>query len=113
MNLGFHHLVEKARALETGAEENKKFRNFINKFIYFIGGFGVAVIIPQVSKVWIGRQVEGVSLTTWAGFFITSVFWLFYGLVHKEKPIIYTNIAVGFLDFLIILGIVLQRWYGY
>ena len=110
MNLGLHHLWESSKKLENDTfENNKDFKKFINKFIYFIGGFGVAIIVSQVTKIWISKEITGVSLTTWGGFFIASVFWLLYGLVHKAKPIIYTNIAAIFLHFLIILGIFLHR----
>lgn len=117
MNLAFKHFKENTTTIESQVEEvteiiqeNKRLKAFINKFIYFVGGFGVAVIIPQVTRIWIGGDIEGVSLTTWGGFFIASIFWLLYGIVHKEKPIIYTNASVCVLDFLIILGIVIDRF---
>ena len=113
MNIGIHHFIKESKKIEAETADNKDLKKFINKFIYFAGGFGVAVIIPQVTKVWITKDVSGVSLTTWAGFFIASSFWLLYGMVHKEKPIIFTNIAVCFLDFLIILGIVIHRMKAY
>lgn len=110
MNLGLHHLWERSRKLENDTiENNEDFKKFINKFIYFVGGFGVAIIIPQVTKIWISKDITGVSLTTWGGFFIASLFWLLYGLVHQAKPIIYTNTVAIFLHFLIILGIILHR----
>lgn len=111
MNLGLHHLLENSKTLEEREiENNKKLKLFINKFIYFVGGFGIAVTIPQLTKIWVSREISGVSMTTWAGFFISSSFWLLYGLVHKEKPIIYTNIAACFLQFLIILGIIIHKF---
>lgn len=110
-NFGIYHLLQRSHRLEENIiENNKEFRRFIDRFIYFVGGFGVAVIIPQVTRIWFYQEVDGVSLTTWAGFFIASVFWLLYGLAHKEKPIIYTNSIVCILDFLIVLGIVIHRW---
>lgn len=108
MNIGLHYLLRQAKSLEKEEiENNEALKKFINKFIYFVGGFGVVVIIPQVIKIWINNEVEGVSLTTWGGFLIASFFWLIYGLIHKEKPIIYTNAVVCILDFLIILGIII------
>jgi len=110
MNFGLHHLFKKVRGVETHEiENNEALKNFMNKFIFFVGGFGAAVIVPQVTRIWFSKDVDGVSLTTWAGFSIASIFWLIYGLVHKEKPIIYTNIVVFILDFLIVLGILLHR----
>lgn len=113
MNIGIHHFIQESKKLETETADNKDFKRFINKFIYFVGGFGIAVIIPQVTKIWIGKEIQGVSLTTWGGFFIASSFWLVYGIIHKEKPIIFTNLAACFLDFLIILGILIHRMNGY
>lgn len=114
MNIGLHHLVTEIKSLERQEiEDNKPLKTFINRFIYFIGGFGVAVIIPQVTRIWFYKEADGVSLTTWGGFFIASVFWLIYGLIHKEKPIIYTNVFVCVLDLLIIVGIISHRWFGY
>jgi MtN3 and saliva related transmembrane protein len=111
MNFGLHHLFQRAGSIEKKEfEQNEPLKSFINKFIYFVGGFGAAVIIPQVTRVWFSKDVEGVSLTTWAGFFIASIFWLIYGLVHREKAIIYTNLVVSVLDFFIVLGIVLHRF---
>lgn len=111
MNLGIHYLLERSKTFEKEEiENNKKLKQFINKFIYFIGGFGIAVAIPQATKIWVSGDISGVSLITWAGFFISSSFWLVYGLVHKEKPIIYTNIAACFLQFLIILGIIIHKF---
>ena len=111
MNFGLHHLFQRVGKIEkVEFEDNNELKTFINKFIYFIGGFGAAVIIPQVTRIWFTKDVDGVSLTTWAGFLIASVFWLIYGLVHREKPIIYTNAVVCVLDFLIVLGILLHRW---
>lgn len=110
MNLGLHYLLQRSKSLEKKEiEDNLELKRFINRFIYFVGGFGVAVIIPQVTRIWISKDVSGVSLTTWAGFLIASVFWLIYGLVHKEKPIIYTNTIVCILDFLIVIGIIMHR----
>lgn len=87
---------------------NKKFRRFVNRSIYAIGVFGVLVIIPQIMKVWVERDL-GVSLITWIGFFICALFWLLYGLVHKEKPIIYTNMAVLIADLMVISGLILLK----
>jgi MtN3 and saliva related transmembrane protein len=111
MNFGLHHLFQRVNSIEKAEfEENEGLKSFINRFIYFVGGFGVAVIIPQVTRIWFSKDVDGVSLTTWGGFLIASAFWLIYGLVHREKPIIYTNALVCILDFLIVLGILLHRF---
>lgn len=94
---------------ELEVQNRPGFQRFINKYIYVIGGFGVVVIVPQVWRIWMSQDIKGVSLITWVGFLVASFFWLFYGLVHKEKPLIFTNAAVCVLDLMIIVGILVHR----
>ncbi len=111
MNIGLHHLLHKYGYIDINEDpliQNRKFRTFINRSIYGVGIFGVIVIIPQIIKIWIDRDL-GVSLTTWIGFLIGALFWLFYGLVHREKPIIFTNLAVIIADLMVILGLLLLK----
>ena len=41
--------------------------------------------LPQIYKIWVFKNVAGVSLTTWSLFFILSIPFLIYGIVHKER----------------------------
>ena len=109
MNVAIHHFLRKYKDLDEEAlVNNQGFRRFINRSIYFIGIFGVLVIVPQILKIWVDRDF-GVSMTTWVGFFICAFFWLLYGLIHKEKPIIITNLAVMSADLMVILGLILLK----
>lgn len=76
---------------------------FIDKSIYVVGILAVAANIPQLWTVWIEKNFSGVSVVSWAGFLIGSVFWFWYGLLHKEIPIVVIN---GFL-ILVQTGVVL------
>lgn len=111
MNIEIHHFIKKY-SLKDGSTElvlNNKFRNFINSFIYLVGFFSVMILIPQLLQILISKDAKGVSLITWAGFFISSSFWLFYGLIHKEKPIILTNSFALIIDALVIVSILFYR----
>ena len=108
MNIGFHHLFYnyfKPKALIN----NSIFKSFIDKGVYVVGLLGILVILPQSFNIWIGKNSAGVSLMTWGGFLIGSLFWLFYGIIHKEKPIILTNLAVILADITVILGLIMVR----
>jgi uncharacterized protein with PQ loop repeat len=63
--------------------------------------------IPQLTTIWIDKHVSGVSVITWIGFLLGSSFWLCYGVVHKEKPIILTNGLYVIIQFFIVLGLFL------
>ena len=83
------------------------FKKFIDKLIY-IFVFGVPILtIPQITKIWFGQNASGVSLIAWTTYMVSSVVWLFYGIAHKEKPIIISGAIWIVLDLFIVVGIVL------
>lgn len=60
--------------------------------------------IPQVTKIWIDKNASGIAVISWVTYLITTIFWLIYGIMHKEKPIIFLNIIWIFLQISIIVG---------
>lgn len=82
-----------------------KFKRFYDKFILFFGIIGPLLAIPQLVKIWIEQNAAGVSLFSWIAFLCIATSWLVYGIIHKEKPIIVSNIIWIIVDILIIIGI--------
>lgn len=80
----------------------------IDKSIYVIGISSVAVNIPQLWDIWVEKNTSGVSLVSWTGFFLGSIFWLGYGWIHEEMPIIVVNGLLVFIQAGIILGLILK-----
>lgn len=73
--------------------------------------YGVAILspvmtMPQLIQIWVDKNVAGVSLLTWSSYTVFAGFWLLYGLIHKEKPIILANIMSGTLNIIIVVGII-------
>ncbi len=79
----------------------------IDKIIYPIAFISPIMAIPQIYNIWVLKEFEGVSLITWTAYFIVSCFWLYYGYVHKNKPILLTYICFIFLEGSIVLGLLL------
>ena len=91
--LGLHHFHKRKnmiKKLERYPSKNK-FKRLMDKLIYVVAVCGPLVALPQVFQIWISKNVVGVSLITWIGFLVISLFWLTYGILHKEKPIILMN----------------------
>ena len=65
--------------------------------------------IPQVYQIYSTQDVSGVSLWTWLGFMTLGLIFLAYGLVHKIKPFIVTQVLWFIVDFLVVIGILLYR----
>lgn len=67
-------------------------KRFMDMVIYAVSILGPALTIPQALTIWSSRSAEGLSLITWSSYLFFSGLWLFYGVLHKEKPIIFSNI---------------------
>jgi uncharacterized protein with PQ loop repeat len=97
-----HHWLKKRKAEKR---RNKAIKT-IDAVIYVVALFGIIVTIPQVTKVWLEQNASGVSLISWSGYLIASLFWLAYGIIHREKPIIFAYLLWVVLDTLIVIGII-------
>lgn len=101
MHVGYHHYHKKKKL--------KKLDTFIDKMVYIVGSIGVMIFIPQLLLVWSNSNISGVSLFSWAGMFVASMFWFLYGFVHKAKPIMFINVLAASVQVLIIVGIFIHR----
>lgn len=65
--------------------------------------------LPQVYTIYVSQNVAGVSLWTWIGFMFIGFIFLAYGLVHRLKPIIVTQIIWFIVDAMVIIGVLLYQ----
>ena len=93
-----------ARA-HTHKKNAPKIIETIDDLSYLMGIVTVLVNLPQLYAVWTSPNIGGVSIISWFGFFLGSLFWLFYGLLHREKPIIIMNGALLLVQGLIVVGL--------
>lgn len=106
---GLHHFLSRKflyQKLEPYPHPDK-LKRILDKLIYVAGIAGPVMTIPQVTIIWVDKNASGVSLVTWIAYLIITIFWLFYGLVHKEKPIIISNILWIIFEVVIIAGIIM------
>ncbi|MBS3084650.1 hypothetical protein J4411_01935 [Candidatus Pacearchaeota archaeon] len=82
---------------------DKKIR-VLDKIIYIVSIIGPIMMLPQVLKIFIEKNADGVSMISYASFAFLSIIWLFYGIVHKEKPIIITNLLWIMVHLLVVIG---------
>jgi len=86
-----------------------KFSNFIDKIIYPVGLLGPVMTLPQLFEVWLHKSAGELSLITWGGWLILSFIWLIYGILHKDRPIIVSNILWVIIEGGVSLAIILYR----
>ena len=53
--------------------------------------FSVTIFFPQVIKAWKSKHTKDLSLLTWILTTIAISFWLIYGLLIRDWPVIITN----------------------
>jgi uncharacterized protein with PQ loop repeat len=65
--------------------------------------------VPQVYQIYSTQDVAGISLFTWFGFMTLGLVFLLYGIVHRIRPLIVTQILWFIVDSLVVFGILLYR----
>ncbi len=106
-----HHISLRKRLygrLEAYPHPNKLKRR-VDDLAYI---FGIAIplfTIPQLYEIWSHHNAGNNSLITWGAFSISSLFWLFYGILHKVKPVIISQSLWFILQLLIVIGILLYN----
>lgn len=96
-----------SKTYNTSRQRVGAFPAFLDKFIYIVGIVGPGMTIPQVLKIWIGRDASGISVLTWSGYVFFAFFWLAYGFTKREIPLILTNIIIIILSSLVVIGTLL------
>lgn len=81
-----------------------RLKAFVDRAIYFVAFFGIAMTLPQLFNIWLEQQASGVSPFTWGAYTITSFFWFLYGFIHKEKPLMVVYSIYILLNILIVTG---------
>ena len=84
-----------------------KWINFMDKTIYFVGIIGPLATIPQALKIWVDRGAAGLYLYSWIIFVLVNIAWLFYGILHREKPIVVTYLGWLLVNISVVIGIII------
>ena len=84
-----------------------KTKRLFDKFIYVIVILGPIMNLPQLLEIWLQKNASGVSFVSWISFSFFSLVWFLYGVIHKEKPIIFMNLALMIIQALIAVGVIL------
>ncbi|NCP67432.1 hypothetical protein GW756_02010 [bacterium] len=78
-----------------------------DRLVYFVGAVGPVMTLPQLYTIWIEQNAAGVSIVTWSAYIFTAAFWLTYGILHQQKPIIFTHTCWISIHILMVIGILM------
>ncbi|MFH1586011.1 MAG: SemiSWEET family transporter [archaeon] len=106
---GLHHYHVRKRIHEKHEPypHPNKWKRLMDKIIYPVAFAGPIMTLPQVYNIWIKKNASGVSIISWSSYLLFSMLWLTYGLMHKEKPIIYSSILWVILELLLVAGLLI------
>ncbi len=82
-----------------------KLAKAIDTFALPLALYGSLATAPQVYQVVILKQTAGISIATFGLFLLGNLFWGSYGFLHKDKPILLSHLTTGFLNLLIVGGV--------
>lgn len=102
--LGIDHLRKRIYKKHEKYPHPDKKKRFIDNFIYIAAIVGPLFTLPQVIEIWKTQSAGSVSIFTWVLFTTVSLTWMYYGYVHKEKPIMISNGLWTFMYLLVIIS---------
>lgn len=83
------------------------FKRNLDSFIYIYATIMPIFTSAQVYQIYTLQSATGVSLIAWSAYLFGTSLWLTYGIVHKEKPIIYSNLINSSINLLVVIGILI------
>jgi uncharacterized protein with PQ loop repeat len=84
-----------------------KWIKFLDRFLIVVAVVGPLMAIPQVFQIFAYKDATGVSALSFSLFTLFDVPWIFYGLIHKDKPIIFAYSLWFIINAVIVVGAVL------
>ncbi len=95
-----HHLSDKKKFKLL---HRKKSVQIIDRMVLIVGTISPLTSLPQVFEILETKSAKGVSILTWLMWVVLGVFWLVYGIAHREKPIIINNLLWIILELTIVV----------
>ena len=105
-----HHLHARKRstgnALHPYPAESVKLR-FLDKVVYLAGIISLAMMIPQLKLIYIGKNATGLEPITWITLAIMDIPWIVYGIIHKEPPLTFIYTMWLLVNALVFVGAII------
>ncbi len=102
-----HHLHIRKRIYKYLEEypHPEKWKRLLDYAVLTVGVLSPVITFVQVWKIWSEQNASSSSLVTWGMYFVASLVWFAYGMAHREKPIILSNILYIIATGFVLIGI--------
>jgi len=84
-------------------------KRMLDRVVLFVALVGPFATVPQIIKIYSHHSAYDLSLLSWLVFALFDIPWIFYGFVHKERPIVIAYVLWFFTNFAVVIGILLYQ----
>ena len=106
-NLHHHHQLFKGKSIIDIFSRYRK-KSAFDYFMYAVGLSASIVTLPQVYNVWVLHNIAGVSLISWGAYAILSFFWIIYGIIRKEKLVLFNSLGLFIVNLAVAVGVIIK-----
>ncbi len=78
----------------------------LDKLAYVMIGISLLTVIPQIVQIYETQSAEDINIYSYIGHIGISIFWLWFGVERKVKPVILSSLVHFGISLLVIHGIV-------
>jgi uncharacterized protein with PQ loop repeat len=79
----------------------------VDVLVYVVSIASPILTLPQVYEIYANQNAAGVSAISWGAYTLFTIPWFAYGVVHKEKVLIFNNSIWIFLNAAVFVGAIL------
>jgi uncharacterized protein with PQ loop repeat len=104
-----HHISKRKRIHEQHEvyPHPNAHKRFVDRIILVVGLVSPLLTAQQSYYIHSSKDATGVSIITFSGFVCVNLIWLWYGLLHKELPIILTYSLLAICNTTVVLGVLM------
>lgn len=104
-----HRRKRKEDAIPVTPTISKRWILTLDRITLVAGIIGPITVIPQIFDIYYRHNATGVSIASWLAPGILDIAFLFYGIVHKDKPITVTYTLWLLANFAVAIGAIIYR----
>lgn len=82
----------------------KQQKSFVNKIIMTAAIIEPLLTLPQAYIIFKNQTAADISLTTWIGFNVLTLIWIWYSIVNKQKVILVYQGLYFIFNTIVIIG---------
>jgi uncharacterized protein with PQ loop repeat len=97
------HIIRKKN--EEPQQQSSLLKKNMDRIAYPIAILGPLSSFDQVLSIWQEKSAAGVSVLVWTVLLCTSSFWILYGIIHREKIILFGHLVWFVLSAIILIEI--------